>query len=178
MTVWATKAQARAHWADAIPLDDAVLDTLLFTSTRQCREYAPASKWRTLTDAATTSGSSTLTSALGAFTYKDEGMLALGAGIPLATYISAVAAPVAPDTSVTTATMSATASATATGVQVLLLPMNFMLATVYQARENYAASQRGEQDVIGVGDYAIRARPLTAAVKQLLRPQSGVPAVG
>lgn len=57
-------------------------------------------------------------------------------------------------------------------------PTGFMLATVYQAREVYAASQRGEQDVIGVGDYAIRARPLTAAVKQLLRPQSGAAVTG
>lgn len=48
----------------------------------------------------------------------------------------------------------------------------YVLACIYQAREVYAAGQRGEQDVIGVGDYAIRARPLTAAVKQLLRPQN------
>lgn len=52
------------------------------------------------------------------------------------------------------------------------------LAEIYQAREIYTASLRDEQDVIGVGDYAIRARPLTAAVKQLLRPQRGLPAVG
>lgn len=51
------------------------------------------------------------------------------------------------------------------------VPRRYTLATIYQARELRAASQRGEQDVIGVGDYAIRARPLTAAVKQLLRPQ-------
>lgn len=49
-------------------------------------------------------------------------------------------------------------------------PVNYQLATVYAARELYAASQRGEADVIGVGDYAIRARPLTASVKALLRP--------
>lgn len=48
-------------------------------------------------------------------------------------------------------------------------PARFMLATVYQARENYAAARR-EGDVIGFGDYAIRARPLTGAVKALLRP--------
>lgn len=54
----------------------------------------------------------------------------------------------------------------------------YVLACIYQAREIYSASQRGEQDVIGVGDYAIRARPLTAAVKQLLRPQTGAPVVG
>jgi hypothetical protein len=47
-----------------------------------------------------------------------------------------------------------------------------------QAREIYQAQQRGEQDVIGVGDYAIRARPLIAAVKSLLRPQQGRPRVG
>lgn len=58
------------------------------------------------------------------------------------------------------------------------LPDRYVLACVYQAREIHAASQRGEQDVIGVGDYAIRARPLTAAVKQLLRPQRGLPVVG
>lgn len=58
------------------------------------------------------------------------------------------------------------------------VPTRYMLANVYQAREIYAAAQRGEQDVIGVGDYAIRARPITAAVKQLLRPQRGLPAVG
>lgn len=51
-------------------------------------------------------------------------------------------------------------------------PPSYVLANVLQARELFAAAQRGEQDVIGVGDYAIRARPLTAAVKQLLRPQT------
>ncbi len=58
------------------------------------------------------------------------------------------------------------------------LPERYMLATIYQAREVWAAMLRGEQDVIGIGDYAIRARPLTAAVKQLLRPQHGRPVVG
>lgn len=55
---------------------------------------------------------------------------------------------------------------------------SYMLATVYQARELHSASVRGEQDVIGVGDYAIRARPMTAAVKQLLRPKRGFAGVG
>jgi hypothetical protein len=58
------------------------------------------------------------------------------------------------------------------------VPSRYVLATVYEAPEIWAASQRGEQDVIGVGDYAIRARPLTAAVKQLLPPARGVPVVG
>lgn len=57
-------------------------------------------------------------------------------------------------------------------------PFRYALATIYQARELYRAGLRDEQDVIGVGDYAIRARPLTAAVKQLLRPERRVPAVG
>lgn len=58
------------------------------------------------------------------------------------------------------------------------IPTSYLLACVYQAREVYAAGQRGEQDVIGFGEFAIRARPLTSTVKQLLRPQRGVPAVG
>lgn len=50
-------------------------------------------------------------------------------------------------------------------------PVGYMLATVYQAREIYAAGNRDSGDLIGIGDYAIRARPLTAAVKALLRPK-------
>lgn len=57
-------------------------------------------------------------------------------------------------------------------------PVGYMLATVYQAREMYSAAYRDSGDVIGIGDYAIRAKPLTAAVKSLLRPQRGVPGVG
>lgn len=52
------------------------------------------------------------------------------------------------------------------------VPPAYMLANVYHAREIWNASQRGEQDVIGIGEYAIRARPLTAAVKALLRPKT------
>ena len=58
-----------------------------------------------------------------------------------------------------------------------LVPTNYMLATVYQAREAYAAGQR-DGDVIGLGDYAIRVRPLTASVKALLRPPLGQPVTG
>lgn len=101
---WATKAQARAHWADAVAIPDATLDELLEAAFEQCVEYAPTNSEP--------------------------------------------------------------------------IPVSFMIANVYQAREIYAAAQRGEQDVIGFGDYAIRARPLTAAVKQLLRPQRGYPVVG
>ena len=58
------------------------------------------------------------------------------------------------------------------------VPTRYMLACVLQARELWAASTR-DGDVIGVGDgYALRSRPLTGAVKALLRPQSGVPRLG
>lgn len=58
------------------------------------------------------------------------------------------------------------------------VPARYKIACVYQAREIYRAGLRDEQDVIGVGDYAIRARPLTSAIKQLLRPERRVPVVG
>lgn len=48
------------------------------------------------------------------------------------------------------------------------VPPNYMLAVVYQAREVFNAGKRDSADMIGVGDLVIRARPLTAAVKQLL----------
>jgi len=56
-------------------------------------------------------------------------------------------------------------------------PDRYMIAVIYQAREVYTAGQR-DGDVIGIGDYAIRARPLTSTVKSLLRPQPGVPVTG
>lgn len=58
------------------------------------------------------------------------------------------------------------------------IPTSYVLANVLHARELRNAASRGEQDVIGVGDYAIRARPLTAAVKSLLRPRTVSWAVG
>lgn len=58
------------------------------------------------------------------------------------------------------------------------VPTSYKMATILHARELHNASKRGEQDVIGVGDFAIRARPLTAAVKQLLRPKRGFGGVG
>lgn len=57
------------------------------------------------------------------------------------------------------------------------IPVRYKLASIYQAREIRAAALR-DGDVIGVGDYAIRSRPLTAAIKQMLRPQSRVPVTG
>lgn len=56
--------------------------------------------------------------------------------------------------------------------------ISFKLANIFQAREIFTASRRDEADIIGVGDYAIRARPLTAAVKQLLRPTKRVMEIG
>jgi hypothetical protein len=66
---------------------------------------------RTLTDAATTNGSTTLTSASGAFTSAHVGRVLTGAGIPAGTYIVSV-------TDATHVVMSAAATATATGVSV------------------------------------------------------------
>lgn len=59
----------------------------------------------------------------------------------------------------------------------LPVPSRYKLATIYQARELQAAAVR-DGDVIGVGDYGLRARPLVDSVKQLLRPQRGRPGVG
>lgn len=94
---WATKADARAHWADAIKLTDALLDQLLAAADEGCRAYAPV-----LADAT-------------------------------------------------------------------VVPTGYVLATVYQAREIRQAGMR-EGDSIGVGDFVVRARPVAASVKQLLRP--------
>lgn len=66
---------------------------------------------RTFTDAATTSGSATLTSATAAFTRSDLGKVIAGTGIPGGTTIQDV-------TSATTVTLSAAATATGSGVSV------------------------------------------------------------
>jgi hypothetical protein len=58
-----------------------------------------------------------------------------------------------------------------------VVPTTYTLAVIYQARETHAAALRSESDVIGVGDYVIRSRPLTGVVKQLLRPRSARPVV-
>ena len=58
------------------------------------------------------------------------------------------------------------------------VPANYELGTIYQARELWNAIERGESDVIGIGDYAIRARPLSAPIKSILRPVSARPGVG
>lgn len=63
------------------------------------------------TDAATTNGSATITSATAAFTFSDVGRPITGAGIPASTTIASV-------TNATTAVLSQTATATATGVTI------------------------------------------------------------
>lgn len=51
------------------------------------------------------------------------------------------------------------------------MPINWRVASVLQAREIRAAQLR-DGDVIGVGDYAFRSRPLVGAVMQMLRPRT------
>lgn len=170
---WASKTQARQHWADAVSLDDATLDDLLAAAHFACFAYAPPLLDRTVSDGVTTNGSNVLTSATALFKDREVGRSISGTGIPTSTTVEAVI-------DATKVVMSANATATGSAVSVTIsgVPKSYMLGNVMQAREIQAASMRGEQDVIGVGDYAIRARPLTAAVKQLLRPRKGIGAVG
>lgn len=59
------------------------------------------------------------------------------------------------------------------------VPQRVVQAVILQARENRnAISSDGSSDVIGVGDFAIRRRPLTMAVRQLLRPKRAIGPVG
>lgn len=58
------------------------------------------------------------------------------------------------------------------------IPERYPTAQIYQASELWSSTRR-EGDVIGFSDtVAIRARPLGATVKALLRPPRGVPRVG
>ena len=59
------------------------------------------------------------------------------------------------------------------------VPERYREAVVLQARDLASAAQRdGSSDVIGFEAYAVRARPLSAVVRSLLRPARGVGAVG
>ena len=51
-------------------------------------------------------------------------------------------------------------------------PAGYARAVVLQARELWASARR-DGDVIGTDTYAVRAWPLTGAVKALLRPKRG-----
>lgn len=57
------------------------------------------------------------------------------------------------------------------------VPPAYVTAVILQTRELWAAGQR-EGDLIGVGEYAVRARPLTPTVRSLLRPERGRPVIG
>lgn len=59
----------------------------------------------------------------------------------------------------------------------ITVPQRYTEAVVLQARELWGAARR-EGDVIGFDAYAVRVRPLGSTVKQLLRPQRGVPRLG
>lgn len=59
-----------------------------------------------------------------------------------------------------------------------VIPDSYVLAVIYQARELHNAVLRGDTDIIGVGDFAIRVRPLTGVVRAMLRPEQGLPVVG
>lgn len=170
---WATSAQAIAHWPDAQAIATATLNELLQVAFEGCYAYAPALTDRTVADAVVTSGSNLITSATAAFTVNEIGRTVSGAGIPASAIIESFI-------SATAVTLSAAATASGVDVSVTVsgVPTSYMQANIFQARETYAAAQRGEQDVIGIGEYAIRARPLTAAVIQLLRPQRRMKAVG
>lgn len=75
------------------------------------------------------------------------------------------------------ATDALNATVTAALATATTVPAPAAMACILQARELYAASLR-DGDVIGGPDYAIRSRPLTGAVKALLRPDRGRPVIG
>lgn len=59
------------------------------------------------------------------------------------------------------------------------VPDAYTLAVVIQARDTWQATRRvGDAVAVGDGGYAIRVRPLSDTVKQLVRPPEGVPGFG
>lgn len=59
------------------------------------------------------------------------------------------------------------------------LPAGYVLAVTYLARDIHNAGRRvGDAELVGDAAYPIRVRPLSSAVKALLRPQAGRPAIG
>lgn len=54
------------------------------------------------------------------------------------------------------------------------IPPNYTEALILQVRELWRAGER-DSDVLGVGEYVVRAKDLTAQVKALLRPRSATP---
>lgn len=58
------------------------------------------------------------------------------------------------------------------------VPQRYVEANVLAARDLFTAYQRtAGSDVIGFDTYAVRVRPLSAEVRSLLRPPSGVPRI-
>lgn len=49
-----------------------------------------------------------------------------------------------------------------------LITDDMVLAVIYLAKDLRAAILRGDTDIVGVGDYALRARSLSAVVRALL----------
>ena len=166
--VWATVADAVNHWSESDGLDETDLTALLEAAHRSCATYAPALTPRTFADAVTTDGSTLVTSATGLFSSTDIGRVLAGTGIPEGATVSEVY-----DCESVALSVPAIATATAVSVSVSGVPFSYTLAVVYQARDVWTAQQRGDSssDVVGVGDFgAVRARPLSAVVRQLLRP--------
>jgi hypothetical protein len=58
------------------------------------------------------------------------------------------------------------------------VPARYTQAVILQARELANAASRDSADTIGADGYAIRVRPLTGAVRQLLRPPRVLGAAG
>ena len=168
---WATTADATRHWQDSSGLDTATVEDLLEAAYQELLAYAPIRvDARTLYDVVTSDGSTEVTSKSAFFGTSDVGRAVTGTGIPADTTIVRVK-------DSCTVVLSAAATASGSDVEVtvgeIVPPSNYVLANVYQAREIYTAQQRGDTsaDVVGFGDFAIRARPLSAVVRQLLRPQ-------
>lgn len=51
------------------------------------------------------------------------------------------------------------------------VPARYTEALILHVREIWRSGEREAGDLLGIGDYAVRARDMTAAVKALLRPK-------
>lgn len=57
-----------------------------------------------------------------------------------------------------------------------LFPPRLRTALIMQAREIWRSSER-EGDVLGVGEFAVRATDMTSTVRKMIRPRQGKPAL-
>lgn len=166
---WATVEQAVTPgvWADAAVMDVALVAQLLDTAMPALIAYATPGVLTPRTVAMdTVAAGYVLTAPAGTFGPFDYGRTVTGPGIPDATTVLDVY-----DDAHALLSNAATATATAAPVKLEGTPQAYVRANILQARDIHQAAVRDTGDVIGIGDYAIRARPLTTAVKQLLRPQ-------